>query len=106
MSWRPVPRLPPSSPVERAVRWLILTRDASYPTAAARFDVSVNSIRARIEYRFGSLELARDTCGAEAESRIVWRRCIMCRQPGEMDLAQHICRGCSSRVERADREMI
>lgn len=106
MVWRPVPRLPPSSSVERAVRWLISTRDATYTSTARRFSVSVNSLRARIEYRFGSLEMARETGGDEIENRIVWRRCIMCRKPGEMDLSQHICGGCSGRVERADRGMI
>lgn len=55
----PKARLPETSMEERAVRWIMQNHDMSYPQVAALFGVSANSIRSRIEYRYGSLATAR-----------------------------------------------
>lgn len=106
MSWRPVPRLPPSAPVERAVRWIIAEETASYTEASKRFHVSVNSIRSRIEYRYGSLVMARETACTDEDPQKVTRRCIICRTEQRMDTRQYICGQCAGQVEQADGEMI
>jgi len=63
----PRPRLGPDAMEERAVNWIIQNADMSYPKTAALFGVSANAIRSRIEYRYGSLEMARHYWRSERE---------------------------------------
>jgi hypothetical protein len=88
------------------VRWIIAHEAASYPEASRKFCVSVNSIRSRIEYRYGSLIMARETAGTDKDPQRVTRRCIICRTEQPMDTRQYICTKCAGQVEQADGEMI
>lgn len=105
MVWRPSPRLPPTSPIERAVRYVIATEGATYREVAERFGVSRNSIRSRVEYRYGSLEIARTTWEEIEETRTT-RRCIICRGTFEMEPRQHVCNSCRKDVEQAEKGLI
>lgn len=90
----PSPRLPWSSTVEQAVRWLIQTPGVTYSQAARRYQVTVNNLRARVEYRYGSLALAREVGADEEDTPLVLRRCIVCRRHEEMEEFQRICNAC------------
>lgn len=66
---------------ERAVEYVIVNQGVTYRQAAAIFGVSVNQIRRRIQYRYGSLTEAR----LHSDTRIrLWDRpCMTC---GSKDL--------------------
>ena len=88
------PRKPRGSPEERAVRWIIQHQDMTYEQVAALFDVTVNNIRSRIEYRYGSLSAARHYGLADEGGRLVDRTCLSCRSTQNMDRNQYICDKC------------
>lgn len=92
------PRLGPDAPVERAVRWIIEEGGATYAEAAAKFDVKANSIRSRVEHRYGSLAQARLDGGGGAVPETYTRQCIVCRRVFEMERYQHICDGCKANM--------
>jgi hypothetical protein len=95
----PIPRLAPHAPEERAVRWLIATPGATYAEAARKFQVTFNSVRARVEYRYGSLMIARETAEIDPDITREHRRCIVCREPQNMDRYQYICPSCRRGVD-------
>ena len=90
----PIPRLSDSAPEERAVRWLIANEQATYAQAARRYNVSYNAIRSRIEYRYGSIWMARECADEDPTIVEEQRRCIVCRQTQLMTQSQYICRRC------------
>jgi len=96
----PVARLPDNAPEERAVRWLIATKGATYAEAARRYGVSFNSVRSRVEYRYGSIMLAREMAEVDPEITKEHRRCIICRDPQDMERFQYICPSCRRTVDR------
>ena len=88
------PRLPPDSREEKAVRFLIADHTATYRQAAERFSVSINSVRSRVEYRFGSLEMARTFAAEEFQHLKDQKRCAVCRTPQPLDRQSYVCRAC------------
>jgi len=84
-------------PVEQAIEWLIKNQMATYGQAARRFNVTLNNIRARVEYRHGSLAQARiDERSPPCTTRR--RQCIICRKEHELEKHRYICDGCSKSV--------
>lgn len=81
------------------MRWIIATPGATYAEAARKFRVSFNSVRARIEYRYGSLMLARETAEIDPDITREFRRCICCRKEVNMDRYQYICPSCRKAVD-------
>lgn len=70
--------------IERAVAFIIANPHTTYPQVALQFGVSVNQLRARVNYRHGSLEAAR-TAG-DHRVRLWDRPCISC---GDTDPRPH-----------------
>lgn len=96
----PSPRLPWNAPVEQAVRWLISTPGVSYDEAARRYQVTINNLRSRVEYRYGSLKVARQIGVEEDRKALTLRRCIVCKRQEEMTEFQRICKSCSRSVDK------
>ena len=94
--WLPRPKYP-SSTEERAVSWIVSNHDMSYAQVAALFGVSVNSIRSRIEYRYGSLTEARQATQHPPETKTT-RRCIICKKEHDMDRNQYVCQPCRRNI--------
>lgn len=85
--------------IDQAEAFIIQTPDATYRTAAQGFGLSVNTLRARIENKYGSLSMAR-SAGYDQPGRILGavRRCIRCRVSSAMDRGQHICNHCRKEI--------
>jgi hypothetical protein len=92
--FHPRPRKPQASLEERAVRWIIHHQDMTYEKTAALFGVTVNNIRSRIEYRYGSLSAARYYGLADEGGQITDRTCLVCRTTKDMSKSQYICDTC------------
>ena len=92
---------PKTGPIDEAERWIIQTKNATYRQAAKLFGLSHNSIRARIEHKYGSLASARRWPMVDA-GRVLKpvRRCICCGVSSAMDQNQRICNNCKSKNER------
>lgn len=101
MGQAPIPNHPADIPEERAVRWLITNTQATYPAAAAMHGVSIESIRSRIEYRYGSIGYARELFRTEADILAELHRCVVCREPHKLD---HTLRCKNCRGDRSARE--
>ena len=102
MRWeRPMAPKPKTGPIDEAERWIIQTKDATYRQAAKLFGLSHNSIRARIEHKYGSLTYARRGMMFE-KVRVLKpvRRCICCGISSAMVQYQRICNNCKSKNER------
>ena len=91
---------PKTGPIDEAERWIIQTKDATYRQAAKLFGLSHNSIRARIEHKYGSLTYARRGMMFK-KVRVLKpvRRCICCGVSSAMDRNQRICNNCKSKNE-------
>lgn len=91
-----------TGPINDAEAWIIATADATYAMAAQRFGVTTNSLRARIESRYGSLSAARLMRDAGVirpdRGRILApvRRCMCCGKSSAMDRNQRICDACTA----------
>lgn len=86
-------------PAELALQWLIHTPDATYRSAAQRFGVKANTIRGRIQHRFGTLAEARELNGVpDAAAPKVKRNCMICKTPTFLDPAHRLCETCRRRV--------
>ena len=92
---------PKTGPIDAAESWIIQTKDATYRQAAQMFGLSHNSIRARIEHKYGSLTYARRGPSLDT-GRVLKpvRRCICCGISSAMDQNQRICNNCKSKNER------
>lgn len=92
---------PKTGPIDEAELWIIQTKDATYRQAAKLFGLSHNSIRARIEHKYGSLASARRWPMVDT-GRVLKpvRRCICCGVSSAMDQNQRICNNCKSKNER------
>ena len=92
---------PKTGPIDEAERWIIRTKNATYRQAAQMFGLSHNSIRARIEHKYGSLTYARRGPSLDT-GRVLKpvRRCICCGISSAMDRNQYICNNCKSKNER------
>ena len=92
---------PKTGPIDAAESWIIQTKDATYRQAAQLFGLSRNSIRARIEHKYGSLAAARLGPMFDAGSVLKpVRRCICCGISSAMDQNQRICNNCKLKNER------
>lgn len=84
--------------VEEAVKLLMEDQTVSYVEAARIYDVRIHQLRARINYRYGSLEAARnadwvfkppmwsrpcETCGDQERRLRGLKTCSACRGEGE-----------------------
>lgn len=94
MTHTPAIRERADSAVEKAVRYIINDTTATYAQSAQKFGCSVNGIRSRIEYRYGSLEMARDAAQEERDFLNSNHRCNVCMTPQHIDPGHHACRAC------------
>jgi hypothetical protein len=78
--------------IERAVAYIIAHPNATYASVSAQFHVSINQLRARINYRFGSLNNAR-TFG-DARIRLWDRPCIACGNTDPRPHGLYRCETC------------
>jgi hypothetical protein len=90
----PRPRKPEGALEERAVRWAIRNPDMTYVQVAALFGVTANNIRARIEYRYGSRELATHYAFEDEPPNTADKRCLVCWKPDTVEQGTYICQTC------------
>lgn len=76
-----------------AVLYLQLDRSASYRDAAMMFRVGVHQLRARVNYRFGSLELLREETDL-VRPRLVQRNCMCCGKLVMIEPERRLCAAC------------
>lgn len=101
-----MPRLPKTGAIDEAEAWIIATRDATYREAAANFGVSMNSIRARISNKYGSLSGARLMGRAlvlkQEDGRMLRpiRRCMTCGKSSNIEVGHRRCQSCKKEAER------
>lgn len=79
---------------DMAVLYLQLDRSASYRDAAQLFRVGVHQLRARVNYRYGSLELLRDEESTLARPRLVSRKCMCCGNLVMLEPERRMCATC------------
>lgn len=85
--------------IDEAEAFVIRMRDASVREAAEKFGLSKNTLRARIDNKYGGLQLARAAGYIEPKRiRAPVRRCIRCRVSSAMDRGQHICNHCRKEI--------
>jgi|GEM_PF-2866462 len=95
---------PKTGPIDDAEAWLISTPDGTYPEASRRFGVTRNSLKARIENKYGSVaaaRLMRDAGILKPDAgRILGpvRRCSRCGVSVRMDRNQRMCRECNDEI--------
>ena len=85
---------------EEAVEFIIKDATVTYPAAAERYGVTVNEIRARINYRWGSLRDARDLEGAYPAGQPAFmarwcRPCICCGSTELRPRGRYLCNSCT-----------
>lgn len=78
--------------------WIIENRQASYAQAAQKFGVKANSIRSRVEHRYGTLAEARGGEVVVEPKATITRPCLVCREECEFERFQHICPDCKSNM--------
>lgn len=85
--------------IDQAEAFIIRTPDATYRTTAEAFGLSSNTLRARIDNKYGCLRMARQAGYAEP-GRVLRavRHCIRCRKSANMDRWQHICNHCRKEI--------
>ena len=83
---------------QAATEYIIQTPSATYRSAAKKFCVSVNSIRARINYRYGSLMEAR----LHADTMVkTWSRpCMSCGTTERRFYGQFRCDDCLAAAQK------
>jgi hypothetical protein len=82
--------------IERAVAYIIANPRATYSAVSIQFGVSVNSLRARINYRFGSLDEARSF--GDARTRLWDRPCICCGDTDPRPHGLYRCQSCRAKA--------
>lgn len=83
--------------IDEAEAFIIGNPQATIPIAAMTYGLSVNSLRARIEHKYGSLAEARQAGHHPARVRKPVRRCITCRESKAMQPQNHVCDKCKRR---------
>ena len=91
-------RPPNTGAIDQAEAYLIANPGVTIPLAAQVFGLTVNSIRSRIEHKYGSLAEARLSGPAPQRVRKPVRRCMCCRRSTKTP-AIH-CRCCCMRCGR------
>lgn len=84
--------------VEMAIDWLVEHPHGTYAKASSLFDIPVNSIRSRVQYKFGTLAECRSERGVGKVSPQRKRRCLCCRVEKEMEKNIYLCDPCREKV--------
>ena len=86
--------------IDQAEAHIIRTPDATYRTTAEAFGLSTNTLRARIDNKYGCLRMARQAGYAEP-GRILRavRRCITCKKSANIDRGLYRCKSCIKKAE-------
>lgn len=90
-------RPPNTGAIDQAEAYLIANPAATIPLTAQVFGLTVNSIRSRIEHKYGSLALARGMSPEPKRVRKPVRRCMCCRISSAMEPQQRKCDKCKRR---------
>lgn len=90
---------------ELAVQHIITSRGVTYRQAATRYNVPINAIRARINYRWGSLAEARKTeakrqMAALPQKKLWARPCMTCGADTPRPRGQYRCDACHEKEDR------
>lgn len=83
---------------ERAVEYVIIHQGCTYRKAALLFGVSVNQIRRRIQYRYGSLTEAR--LHADTHVKMWERPCMTCGSTDRRPYGTFRCEPCKQREQQ------
>lgn len=89
--------------IDDAEAFIIGTADATYRKVAEAFGLSANTLRARIDNKYGCLRMARQAGYAEPE-RVrapVFRQCIRCKGrsvPSSIHHGQRMCDKCRKEI--------
>lgn len=81
--------------VDLAMEYLRLNHAASYSDAAEIFRVGIHQLRARVNYRYGSLENLRS--GYLVDGRVMlysYRPCLRCKRVSPLEDGARLCRKC------------
>ena len=84
--------------IASAIEYLVSHHGVTYRQAAARFGVSVNELRARINYRHGSLAGAR--LHKDFRQKNWTRPCIICASVEPRPVGQYRCDTCRGEGEK------
>lgn len=80
---------------ETAIVFLSENTDASYMLAARKFQVGVHQLKARVQYRYGSLaDLREHGVGYMRPSSMVERECVKCARRAAMPTSCRMCDQC------------